>query len=956
MSWNKDAARLKSYGSALLLTTSLFGLVNCAPQPKGAKWGQGYPQWARAGFLRSVEGKLYGNDGVGTPSDTESQSRVPADAAPVCLKDRLNLEHLRRSISSRERQRGGTPPQAFFQGIDLSRLPAPQGNLVRFANGMWLPNGATINYSGCSDIPCAMNRIWGVPDDSLEGYLAYWWYLDMGYVLGTAKLIPQLNLSSDNEHTYRDYLFKRQELELFWRLSQLLPDAYRNIRSLQTMHRLASGIVPASWGASTCGDAGGTQTEGFIRLQDNCLRLSSTETLQQPRLTDFGYIGVTHEIGHRLDVSRAGSDRSRYYLSEQWELGFAPLSGWRLDQVVDSSTGMVTSGWRSGWRKEVASGAGGTSVESWVRDSTLDGFVRDYAGTSPVEDFADTTAYFRLNPRHTLERSPRKYQWISDQFYSGRKFDPESRNAHYRTASRAHVESRLAAITEQCITSPAAGLAQASRDVPELARSIGLSVDIPGERAADSKACLEARIHQEITVKLNEFRATEFEACEDLTVDVEPTLRRDIIVWAQGELPALIARQEALAPIVAAQTALRARLTRELDPREAYLMCRSNEQPSDCYLQSVRGAFDRLITEYQAVLGAEGVDREWQRYIIEWSIDSARQRLREIWERFVSGIDVDLAAEALQRWQSCASQTYRVTEVHPLLSREGAETLIAEHLTPFSGGADYVDLRLLECLNFQARASLSERVTQKLRSVGIQSVTPSAQDYLDQEFVLPVWVRVLDQKVAEQRVESQLQNRRRVEALSQALSQALVRRGSTFVGSATSVSQVSDACPGAIESELPLLESQVAALDVRLDRWSQLKAEAIRQACERVVRDSSVTGRVSENATRERASRREEWNQVTRDLRSRIRTAGETLARSCVSQNPGSRTSPRTQSRRRECVRSAWVVSVIQPTKEAWLATDAVRRLGFASTEVESWLRTNDSELQSATIDYLSRL
>jgi hypothetical protein len=934
----------------------LLPLAGCTMPSTQVHKKHGQPQWALSGFLHKTEARFIGSEKRELHTQEANSGRVPADSSSMCLRDRLTLQELQSSIRRREGQRGGTPPQAVFQGIDLTRLPAPQGNLVRFANGIWLPTDASIDYSGCSDIPCALNRIWGVADDSLEGYLAYWWYLDMGYVLGATKLIPQLNLASDTQNTYRDYLFRRHELELFWRLTKVLPDTYRNLSGLQTMHRLAPGIMPASWSAATCGDAWGGRSSGFIRLQDNCLSLSSRETLQQPRFTDFGYIGVTHELTHRLDASRAGADRSQDYLSEQWALGFAPLSGWRLDQVVSPSTGGIVSQWRSGWRKVSAASASGVSAETWVEDNSLDGFVRDYAGTSPAEDFADSAAYFRLNPVHTLRRSPRKYQWISEQFYGGRKFDPDSRQTYYQATTREAVRSSLASMTEQCISSPAAGIAQASSDVPESARSILLTIDIPGGRAADSKACLEARIHQEVTRKFNDLRASEFEACDDLSADVEPVIRREIMAWAQNELPALIAQQAALAPIVAAQTQLRARLLRGLDPREAYLACRTSEAASECYLQSVRGAFARLTTEFQAVLGIEGIEREWEVYIGQWSFDAARARLREVWERFVANLDMETAGVAVTQWQNCSAQYYSTTEVHPLLSREGAEALIAELLIPYSGGTEYVDLRLLECLNSQARTSLQELLAQKLQAVGIRSISEAAQLYLEQEFVLPVWIATLDGKLAELRVESRLQNSRGVTALAQSLSQILIARGTAWVRAVSSPTDLQGACPSELETALGSLQASVAALDVRVARWPQLKATAFSQACELAVRDTRIQSLIAENVARERSARRDEWTQLTRDLRARIRTAGETLARSCVSQNPGSRTSPRIQARRRECVRAAWSSAVVQPSKEAWLATDAVRRLSFATTEVESWLRTNDASLQTEIIDYLGRI
>ncbi len=911
--------------------------------------------FVRNGTLRRAETLTFGRSDLEEPFTDDLQSgRVPADGGPVCLKDRLALTQVKSDISNKEREKAGTPLNYVFNGIDLSRLPAPQGQLIRYENGAWIPS-SSIDYAGCTDIPCAFNRIWGVADDSLEGYLVYWWYLDMGYVIGAAKAIPGLSLSADTTGTYRDYLFQKQELELFWRLSRILPDAYRSMPTLRSMHRLG-GVVPASWSESTCGDAGGTKSDGYIRLQTNCLSLSTRDSTDQPRLLDFGYIGVTHEMSHRLDVSRSGRSYDSYYLSEQWSLGFAPLSGWRLLEGTDPSTGAHTSEWQSGWKRDGSTSGSSGSSAVWVREASVDDFVRSYAATSPVEDFADTAAYFRMNPNLTREKSPRKYDWISQNIYGGRKFDPASRSDHYLNTVMTHLEARLAALVDQCVSSPAAGLAEARGSVPDLAASIELIVEIPGPSGEDSRACLRDRIHQEVGRVLTRLRATEFEACDDITQSSEPGIRRESFTRVQAVLPSLIARQAALAPIVEAQRRLRTKLIRELDPREAWLMCRKADDSQACYQQSLRAAFDRIGTEFSSVLGDEGITREWTTFSANWTWDHARTQFVEAWARLTSGVEAEIREEAGLKWAQCTSQNYPAREQHSFLSRDDADLVIPPLLIPYSGGTQYIDLRLLECLNARTSEQLSNEVTSQLRRLGITSISPELGAYLEEELALPAWVSVLDSSIRLAVTEVELRNRRVISAITSELSSRLVSSASQWVGTTSDGSQLSSLCAARATAEFSSSSSGLDGLDVRFNQLSDLVRALQSTACRAATSHASVQSIVVANSARERAARADEWRRVVGDLRSRLRTKGEALARSCVASNPGSRTSPRVQARRRDCLRSGWVASVVTPAKQEWLQTPAVRALPFAATEADTWLQSNGDSLQGDVVTFMGRL
>lgn len=49
-------------------------------------------------------------------------------------------------------------------------------------------------------------------------------------------------------------------------------------------------------------------------------------------------------------------------------------------------------------------------------------FVRDYAGSAPAEDFAESTAYYMYQPQYLKTIDPNKYNFIKDKVFKGKEF------------------------------------------------------------------------------------------------------------------------------------------------------------------------------------------------------------------------------------------------------------------------------------------------------------------------------------------------------------------------------------------------------------------------------------------------------------------------------------------------------------------------------------------------------
>jgi|GEM_PF-3398290 len=903
---------------------------------------------AASGELARIEARL--DASLSSPEsdpDPLSGRRLAGDG-PVCFKDRLNLNEIKRETLAAEKKVSGPSVNQLFNGIDLSKLPAAQGKFLRHSGGAYFPGSGTVDYRGCADAPCAVNRMVGAPDDALNGYLVYHWFLKTGYLLGLAKSIPSIDLTSDTTGDDRSYQFTLDELYVFWRLSHLLSEAHLALPTLQSLHRFRDGIKPADWGEQTCGDAGGGKTSGFVRLTKNCLSLSTRGANADPDLMDFAYLGITHEISHRLDVARSGS-AFEWYLSQQWAKGFAPLSGWR--EISSTVAGETTVVWESGWTQTQN---GATSV--WSKSGSLDGFVRDYAATSPVEDFADTVAYFRSNPQWTLQKSPRKYEWIANQFHSGRMFDADSRRAHYIKNANLFLGSRLQALVDRCLSAPASTLAAFGREDQQWAAALSLPLQVPGANADAVKTCISAGVQAVIGTKLAEFKLEELEGCIDINSDSEVGIRRESSAGVGPVIQGLIERNVALAPIVKAQKELRSRLAREIDPREAYLKCRATERPEVCYGESVKAAFDRIAIEYVSVLGQEAVVTEWTLYDSAWSFERARVGFAEAWERLTVGVTTDVSEAAQQRWGSCIGTSYPSRTVHPLLGREESDALISVLLVPFSARDQYVDLRFLECLNAGGNQALVDLLMTNIGRVGVSSVSAEAKSYLLEEVLIPAWNGVLQSRVKEEVIETESKNIPIADALARSLATGLAADLTAWVGDQVAQSPLADACRMRALVLASGLGADLDRLDVRFAEFQKLEGRIVAQSCSQALANPAVGVRVRENAKKQRDARKLEWDGVTQDLRARIKASGETLAKSCVSRNPGSRTSSTTKRKRRDCLNGEWRSKVVDPSVLAWLETEAVKKLPFAQGEVGSWVSANEAALKSEVQSYMERL
>jgi hypothetical protein len=251
--------------------------------------------------------------------------------------------------------------------MDLSK--SDQAFAVKFVKYTTFAEG----YDQCTTLECLFEKTYQKlqPKDSSWSPVLSYWYYKMGYGVSTLE---------------EDSLFKTEELRGMWAISNFLPSFYQRLSTLNLIRRIPDGYV---------GDDGSVGT--YYNTSKQLVVTNLSTVIQNHRLSGTFHHTLVHEMSHAFDRSVNAS------LPNAW---FSETPEWlNLSQWKRLS--------RSDWQ-------------------VIDGnFSSTYAATSPGEDFAESMAYFILEPDTLKKNAPEKFEFISKKFFGGRKFDTESLKASY---------------------------------------------------------------------------------------------------------------------------------------------------------------------------------------------------------------------------------------------------------------------------------------------------------------------------------------------------------------------------------------------------------------------------------------------------------------------------------------------------------------------------------------------
>ncbi len=326
----------------------------------------------------------------------------------MCFESRFNIETLKKEVADYEKKVIGLPVQGFWKHLDLESLPVPQATfLKKYGESIGdLANPNTINYEGCSSLPCIFNRIYERDESDIAGYVHYIWYLKFGNYLSLDNSVPEQKSSEpgvykSKNYKLADYLYNNDELYGLWRVTHMLQDPFTNLSNLKEIQRIPRTAIFEDYDSSVCGLA---YYEGeSIRLTDGCLKIDDYDiiTRRLDRHKGHLYTGVIHEITHMLDYSQ-GSKKNRWHYSRSDQNEFQLIKSY-IKTEYTSADGKTTSLWNP---------------------KTLTGNLREHAKSNPHEAFAEDIAVFRTKGENAINTfDPKYFKWISDNFYHGESYD-----------------------------------------------------------------------------------------------------------------------------------------------------------------------------------------------------------------------------------------------------------------------------------------------------------------------------------------------------------------------------------------------------------------------------------------------------------------------------------------------------------------------------------------------------
>lgn len=389
-----------------------------------------------------------------------------------CLQQVFTVDTLKAEIQEIERKfnKAGRV-RGTWRHLNLDDLPVPQANFLKeYGDQIGDLKDDSIDYNGCSSVPCIYNRIYG-KEGHIAGYVHYLWYLKFGYMLSADNLIPIVDGETSSPGIYNNqrvpldqYLYNDQELYGLWRLTLMLKAPQTSLKKLKEFQRVPRGHEFE--GTKYKGACGLAYSRGWIKVTDSCLWQNKTNL-------DMGYLyqAVTHEINHHVDFE-GGENSKIFYRSHQSD--YATVAGFNMDNEYVDQWGRVTREW------------GKTTGQK---------LVTSYAGTSPQENFAESLAMFRIDGDLTKSKiTGPHFDWVSQNYYQNRSFEREALLKHWIDGYALDISNEVLNAVTDCNTVKASPKSSYFKTTDFSSPVLPTMLNCLGTRAVDIAKIIEAKI------------------------------------------------------------------------------------------------------------------------------------------------------------------------------------------------------------------------------------------------------------------------------------------------------------------------------------------------------------------------------------------------------------------------------------------------------------------------------
>jgi len=616
--------------------------------------------------------------------------KIASEGTPTCFGAEINVEKLLKEIENLENSRE-VGSRSLLAGMDLSKFPPSQASFLQ--KNISYVHTEGLDLSECNDLKCVYGKIYN--SDGIEGYLIYYFYLKMGYIISAERNIPQINFPP--ALSLNSFLFTRDELYSFYLLTKLLNPHFEKLSTLKSFHRMPNNYLFPNQSQKACGLAGGRLDGGWVILTKDCLGR------ELPSLLNGGFFSTTtHEIVHRLDYLILPKNEE-YSESDEW----LDFSGWYVAENINPQTRKVERSW-----------AKKSDANQLLK---YDKFVRDYAETQPGEDFAESVAYYRVKPDLLKKVGPRKYEWISKKLYGSKQYLSEHLGDNYVESMRIRVLDQVPSIVDKCV-------ANADTFSPHMIDQN----EFPGYDPS-LVACIGGGLSVYLDDAINVLKDDEAEFCSVMKKS-EDNLKSRALKGLTEFIKKDLDSNIHMAQQMKIFGEFLAKLKDNLDPREVFMACLSDQAPAACFDKEIVAAFEAIAMDYQGQISSQVKSYE-EIFLKENNFADTKSKMISLFQQIFSRVDLKFNEEASKRWESCKSNLP--------ISAEGE--LI---LWPYDGGTHYIKKDLLNCLNRNALIDLGAVIDKFGKRLGIVLADDSARkfviDLYINSFITSLQTRVAD--------------------------------------------------------------------------------------------------------------------------------------------------------------------------------------------------------------------
>jgi len=584
----------------LLLALVLFGA--CSPQSE----------------KRIVTGSWLEGRGRFVPT------RVPA-AGPQeasCRSELYTLEEIKREALHYESQiENGPRVTGTWKHIRLANIPIGQAKFLKAIGSKVgdLSNEAAHDFSACQDAPCVVNTVYQ-STDGLEGWTTYLWFLKMGSVLSFKnKVFEQRDARpgfyNGASYVLSDYLFKRDELYAFWRMSHALPTVFKTLTGLKEIHRLPKDATFEGQSANVCGLA---YSQGYISLNRGCLSFSLTKD------SGFIYEGTTHEMAHQIDYHWARQERSgSFYHSHNpvWK----EMGGWSETEYYDE--------------------AQGKTVRRWSSTLTDAQFVRSYARTSPVEHFADTIAYYRYDGGNTKSKVPTNiYSYLQERVYESKEYDVPGLLSQFESEALTLLTPEIFQATADCEANPQSSGAN-TQALPEST--------FPFTVSEETRRCLKEKVDSLLLGAVKETQLQHVDGCR--TLRAQQNLNRFRTSVSQKITSEMVKHLQAARDAreyFQRLTEYYRVLSERAEPLKLMTACYKEPNEQECYRAGIDRLLDDIIPDGQGYTVELQSDLK-EKFLKEYPFATVMLETVKAHQDFINSQSALILTAAGELWERC---------------------------------------------------------------------------------------------------------------------------------------------------------------------------------------------------------------------------------------------------------------------------------------------------------------